>query len=644
MIAVSSTYRIIAQTEGNNYDGNMSRWVADVNLFGGGFKQNMTIANTTHDYLNGVNLNIGKPVFKKGATFGSDAQLGYFLGQKRHWGIGTGLTYMRQWGNINMGNFHVEYQSTDYEGDIFRQLVSANNFTERIKVDNFNIPLVLKYRNRFSKHWGVAADAGILFNVGVKNQYITSALFNYEAIYAFTHNSEGSLISVYDNLPTPLSTDWLITQSHFIKNNQDGSVQDYFNSLRTQGYNVGLGIKPKSTTGSVSYASGSVGFLFQPLFNYFLSDKVALNFGGYYLYQPFNNSVSEGYMLTNKIGDYNSVVKTISHTDNYSYGLNVGVRFFLGKEYAAPVYVTWLMPVAPSLCDASDGSIILHGLASGKNITVNYTRNNIPQPPYAATSDDSGRIKISGLREGAYTGFYTKIVNSRSKAITFDTTAILINPSMSITSENAENPSAFGLCDGTITLNGLYPGQNMIVNYNYNGMPQPSFTYTVLQDNCVKLKGLCEGTYTRISAAMGNCIAVGTDITLTAPPPPPPAALQPTPEKINISTPILFEINKTHILKSAYPILQEAVVELNENKNARIIIDGHCDTTGPVQFNNVLSLKRANAVKKELILMGADPHRIIGSGHGSRMPAATNKTHEGRRKNRRAVMNIEPAK
>ena len=197
-IAGFATLSATAQDQKHTYarDSSLSRWVIDVNFLGGGVTQTFTAANTAGNYLNSVNTNTGKLGFENGAAFGGDAQLGFFFGHNRHWGIGTGVLYLREMGNTTLDNFHVEYQSTDANGNTFRQLVTGNSINEKMTIDNFNIPLVLKYKARFSKHWGFAADAGALFNLQMKNGYNTNAAFDYEAIYKLNPNGDGTSTAV----------------------------------------------------------------------------------------------------------------------------------------------------------------------------------------------------------------------------------------------------------------------------------------------------------------------------------------------------------------------------------------------------------------------------------------------------------------
>ena len=107
-----------------------------------------------------------------------------------------------------------------------------------------------------------------------------------------------------------------------------------------------------------------------------------------------------------------------------------------------------------------------------------------------------------------------------------------------------------------------------------------------------------------------------------------------------VTGPIYFDVNRNAVHTSSLPILESAAKELGEEKDLFIIVDGHADKTGSASKNQVLSLKRANAVKKYLVEMGVNPSRIKVVGHGSAMPAASNDSPEGRALNRRATMQI----
>ncbi len=313
-------------------DMRLSRWVLDINLLGGLCTQDYKTANSTGNYLNALNANTGNQKFTNGMAYGADAQLGFFFGKKRHFGFGTGFMYLMQQGDASLDNFHIEYQAKDYNGSTFRQVVTGSNLKENLTMTNMNIPLMLKYKDRFSKRWGFTADAGVLLNMGMTNETKTNASFDYEAIYQFRQNADGGKTPIYDNSPIPASNDWLITKAQFIRNNSNGNVNDYFNAKRALGYNVGLNETPTNNKSTVSYNTMSVGLMLQPSINYFLSNNVALNLGAYYLYQPFKNTPQSNYRLTDATGNYSSVLNNTSAITNQSYGINFGARFFLGNK------------------------------------------------------------------------------------------------------------------------------------------------------------------------------------------------------------------------------------------------------------------------------------------------------------------------
>jgi len=69
-------------------------------------------------------------------------------------------------------------------------------------------------------------------------------------------------------------------------------------------------------------------------------------------------------------------------------------------------------------------------------------------------------------------------------------------------------------------------------------------------------------------------------------------------------------------------------------------IGGHTDDIGKNKTNQILSEKRAESVKQYLVGKGIDPVRIKSKGYGESQPIESNKTEEGRAKNRRIEFKV----
>ena len=67
---------------------------------------------------------------------------------------------------------------------------------------------------------------------------------------------------------------------------------------------------------------------------------------------------------------------------------------------------------------------------------------------------------------------------------------------------------------------------------------------------------------------------------------------------------------------------------------------GHTDSIGTEAYNLKLSERRAQAVKAYLVSKGIDASRIYSEGKGEAQPIASNKTAEGRAKNRRVDIEV----
>lgn len=571
-------------------DSMLSRWVIDVNAMGGMLLQDYTTNNMLVNYPNAVNSTMGHMDFSNGWSVGGDAQVGFFFGRKRHWGLGTGFNYMYQMGNAGLRDFHVEYQATDYNGNVYRQVVSSNyKLSDKLSTTNMNIPLVLKYKNRFSRHWGFTADAGALFNIQAKNEYRTSGSFNYEAIYKF---AEGGTTTVYDYNATPDASDYFITKANFLRDNPNGNVQAYFDLLRSQGNNVGLNVSPATQTGTVSYKTGSVGAIVRPSMNLFLSDNVALDFGVYYVYQTFKNDAVSGYTVTGRVGDYNPTLHNVTSVATHNFGLNIGARFFLGKMRDRDHDG---VPDKKDLCPDDSGLAIYHGCPDRDGDGIIDKEDSCP--------DVRGLAKYHGCPDSDGDG----IIDSKDDC-----------PYVAGLPQFNGCPDRDG--DGIPDKDDACPDVPGLAKYHGcpdrdgDGVPDN-------EDRCPDTPGV---------ASNYGCPEVKADTSAET--------------RIDITTPILFDFNSTNVHRSSTPILEEAAKEINETQDSYIKIDGHADAVGSRTYNQGLSVRRAQAVKNKLTKMGVKPNKIKVVGHGEDDPAADNSTPEGRTQNRRAIMNLESSK
>jgi OOP family OmpA-OmpF porin len=97
-----------------------------------------------------------------------------------------------------------------------------------------------------------------------------------------------------------------------------------------------------------------------------------------------------------------------------------------------------------------------------------------------------------------------------------------------------------------------------------------------------------------------------------------------------------FDTNSAEIAASDKELLKSrGVAILQANPDLRVRIDGHTDSRGSDAYNQALSERRANAVRKFFIDNGIDGSRLQTRGFGETEPAAPNDTPENLLKNRR---------
>ncbi|WP_343748994.1 OmpA family protein [Fluviicola sp.] len=101
-----------------------------------------------------------------------------------------------------------------------------------------------------------------------------------------------------------------------------------------------------------------------------------------------------------------------------------------------------------------------------------------------------------------------------------------------------------------------------------------------------------------------------------------------------------FETAKADLKPGSYPVLKNLVEIMKRKKDLKIQISGHTDSDGDAAANQLLSQKRAEAVRNYLISQGIDAGRMTAKGFGEDQPIADNATPQGKAKNRRTEISI----
>lgn len=104
---------------------------------------------------------------------------------------------------------------------------------------------------------------------------------------------------------------------------------------------------------------------------------------------------------------------------------------------------------------------------------------------------------------------------------------------------------------------------------------------------------------------------------------------------VEFSSNVLFEFDKADLTADARPTLDKLVQVLNKYPDTDIELQGHTDDTGPENYNQALSERRARVVDQYLTGQGIPASRVKIKGFGERVPKYDNATASGRAQNRR---------
>lgn len=121
----------------------------------------------------------------------------------------------------------------------------------------------------------------------------------------------------------------------------------------------------------------------------------------------------------------------------------------------------------------------------------------------------------------------------------------------------------------------------------------------------------------------------------------------PTEIRIELSADVLFDFDKAEIRPDASKVLSQAADVLKDHATRKVVIEGHTDGKGTDQYNQQLSQRRAQAVKRWFQERGGlRSMQLETRGWGAKKPVAPNAKPDGsddpagRQKNRRVEIVI----
>lgn len=111
---------------------------------------------------------------------------------------------------------------------------------------------------------------------------------------------------------------------------------------------------------------------------------------------------------------------------------------------------------------------------------------------------------------------------------------------------------------------------------------------------------------------------------------------------LTFTSDVMFDTGSAVLKAGAYDEINRVAQVMNQYPETTIQIAGHTDSVGAEAANQILSERRAEAVKNALSAQGVSAARMRTVGFGESQPIADNNSDAGRQMNRRVNITITP--
>ena len=104
---------------------------------------------------------------------------------------------------------------------------------------------------------------------------------------------------------------------------------------------------------------------------------------------------------------------------------------------------------------------------------------------------------------------------------------------------------------------------------------------------------------------------------------------------------IYFGYDKDELTDAARATLRQNANWLKANPQWNVVLQGHCDERGTIEYNLALGQRRANSVRSYMASLGVDASRIRTVSYGEERPVDNGHNEAAWAKNRRAETQVE---
>lgn len=104
---------------------------------------------------------------------------------------------------------------------------------------------------------------------------------------------------------------------------------------------------------------------------------------------------------------------------------------------------------------------------------------------------------------------------------------------------------------------------------------------------------------------------------------------------VGVGRVIYFDFDSFVVKPEYQPLVDQHARFLQANRNRNVVLEGHTDERGSREYNLALGQKRAEAVRRALVLVGANDSQIEAVSFGEEKPAVQGNTEEAYAQNRR---------